>query len=534
MMKMQKISSFFENHELFIADNLKWKIYFVWMVILLLSAVGYSSFIAFNYKSQPLIDLHAFRQTQTALTAYWLSINGFSFDYETPVAGFPWSIPFEFPIYQYIASFISRAFNVSLDQTGRILSYLFLLGCIWPVAEIFRILKIPKITIVVFATLFLSSPLYLYWGRTFMIETAVLFFSLASLSCGISILLEKINIQRAIAFLFFSTLAILQKSTTEGPILLFLLIVVWVRNFYNDGAGCRTSIKPSKFSLLIFAVLFIGVGWAHYADTIKIKNLFGMQLTSDALSSWNFGSLEQRISFSTWYLIIWSRAFKDNIGGLLGLVIFLAPFLMWRGDKYFLKVALLPLALFVLPVLIFTNLYFVHEYYQVSNLVFIIFSVSILIGAWFPSFCKSKMIIPVLMMPIMALNFYSFNNYYANVIGRPIDQQDSRSVKAYMVGKYLYKNTPQNSSVAIFGLDWSSEVAFNSRRKTFTAPPWFDQYEDLLLNPQKYMGELPLSAIVICPNKDVFPAGFDLLKIVNANKSSKKVVISDCTILLSQ
>ena len=60
------------------------------MVALSLSA--YALWIGWD---QPIIDQHGFRQTQTALAAYWLLHGGDWLAYETPVLGSPWSIPME-------------------------------------------------------------------------------------------------------------------------------------------------------------------------------------------------------------------------------------------------------------------------------------------------------------------------------------------------------------------------------------------------------------------------------------------------------
>ncbi|MGH7490376.1 MAG: glycosyl transferase, partial [bacterium] len=49
--------------------------------------------------TSPVLDLHNFRQAQTAISAYWSWREGFKLAYETPVLGYPWAIPFEFPIY---------------------------------------------------------------------------------------------------------------------------------------------------------------------------------------------------------------------------------------------------------------------------------------------------------------------------------------------------------------------------------------------------------------------------------------------------
>ena len=62
-----------------------------------LVALIYSFYLAVTYAGQPPLDVHSFRQTQTALTSYWFIHQGFQFAYETPVVGAPWAIPFEFP-----------------------------------------------------------------------------------------------------------------------------------------------------------------------------------------------------------------------------------------------------------------------------------------------------------------------------------------------------------------------------------------------------------------------------------------------------
>jgi hypothetical protein len=43
---------------------------------------------------QPLLERNAFRQTQTALTAYWIGAGSDFLNYITPVVGYPWAVPF--------------------------------------------------------------------------------------------------------------------------------------------------------------------------------------------------------------------------------------------------------------------------------------------------------------------------------------------------------------------------------------------------------------------------------------------------------
>ncbi|WP_277186089.1 hypothetical protein, partial [Caballeronia sp. BR00000012568055] len=59
-----------------------------------LMVLAISIWLTIEFRSQPLLGLHAFRQTQTALTSYWACKQGVQLSYWTPVAGFPWAIPF--------------------------------------------------------------------------------------------------------------------------------------------------------------------------------------------------------------------------------------------------------------------------------------------------------------------------------------------------------------------------------------------------------------------------------------------------------
>jgi hypothetical protein len=73
----------------------------LWIWLLLSAATLFAAAFWFSTLNQPLIDRHEFRQTQTALSALFMQpgLEGL-LNYETPVLGAPWSIPFEFPLFQ--------------------------------------------------------------------------------------------------------------------------------------------------------------------------------------------------------------------------------------------------------------------------------------------------------------------------------------------------------------------------------------------------------------------------------------------------
>ena len=76
-----------------------------------------------------LLDRYQFRQSQTALTAYWLQQDGFQPAYPLPIFGPPWSVPFEFPLYQWIVALLANATGLSLLSAARLVGIgFFLLG----------------------------------------------------------------------------------------------------------------------------------------------------------------------------------------------------------------------------------------------------------------------------------------------------------------------------------------------------------------------------------------------------------------------
>ena len=69
-----------------------------------------------------LLDAHGFRQTQTAISTYYLLKGSSVLAYETPVLGPPWSIPFEFPLYQWLVALAVAVLDLNIESAGRLVS----------------------------------------------------------------------------------------------------------------------------------------------------------------------------------------------------------------------------------------------------------------------------------------------------------------------------------------------------------------------------------------------------------------------------
>jgi hypothetical protein len=147
------------------------------LLILIAGLVCFDVFILIYGINNGINDLHGFRQSQTALTAYWLDREPHGLAYVTPVLGYPWSVPFEFPVYQWIVVLLMKA-GVPLVIGGRLVSFAAFVACLVPLKVMARDFNVPNRAFLFIAAIYLACPFYIFWSRTFMIETTALLFSL--------------------------------------------------------------------------------------------------------------------------------------------------------------------------------------------------------------------------------------------------------------------------------------------------------------------------------------------------------------------
>lgn len=475
----------------------------LWCRLIAVFCFSYAAYIAVRYAEQPLLDQYFFRQTQTALTSFWMMKEGFKLAYDTPVAGTPWSIPFEFPIYQVIVALVSKATAWPLTAVGRLFSFLFLACCLIPARSIVRLLRLDTANYSVFAALLLSSPLYLYWGRSFMIETASLFFAVAAIRYFIELLQGTRSVWSGAMFLAFMSLCILQKATTGLPVLAVLGLVFLYSGCAELALNSRVSgFARKKFILekAVFAAIYIGVplalgvAWTVYTDRIKALNPLGVHLTSSALGAWNWGSLSQRGSSALYTDVFWSRIFVGNLSGLLGLALFVLFFIFVRKPLERAVVAI-SLLMGVLPPLLFTNLHIVHSYYQTSNLLFAIFALAVCVVAVGKKIQRWGGPVLVLTLLMICSNYFWFSTTYLNIVKANFSPSSTRELA---VAEVLKREVPPSKGFVAFGADWNSAMAFLSERKSFTVPGFVKDYEDNSRNPLNYMDVDDLGAVVLC------------------------------------
>lgn len=466
-----------------------------WIWLLLTAGLVFAGLFWFGTLQQPLIDRHEFRQTQTALSALFMQpgLEGL-LNYQTPVVGAPWSIPFEFPLFQWLARQLASLSGLNLSSSGRLLSVLFGLGCLWPATRLMQRFSLSFTAMGLFVALYCSSSIYLLWNRAFLMESTALFFTLMSLDLYSQLRpitsAKNINVLTFV-FTISLSLSLLVKATTALPALI-LMAGDWIwqnKTILKNRQGIGQQLFVGSGMALAFALLY---SWTHHADALKQLNPIGSQLTSSALRAWNFGELSQRLQPQLWQNVVLQRMLTPL--GALPITALIGAGL-WSSSKTVQTFLLACVFLAFAPLLIFTNLHIAHSYYQASNQIFLLMalagSAGTLLDRAGQRSIQTMLVIAALTLVIIA----NLQTFYTNDWPR-VQRMNSDKLA---IGNLIQNKTPTDSAILVFGDDWSSAFAYHSQRRAFTRPDW----PNLNLNPtivlgnaKQLIGGLPVGAVV--------------------------------------
>ena len=454
---------------------------YIFMIII----AFHSLYILSSGFSHPIIDLFGFRQAQTAITSYWLIEEGYKLSYITPILGPPWSIPFEFPIYQYIVSFAQNISGLTLDQSGRLVSILFYFISAVSLFLVFRVLGFTIIQSLTPVVLFSSSPFYLFWSRTFMIESTALAFGLLTILFFIKSIRSPNYGYIALATIF-GTLSALTKVTTFGIFLTFISII-FLKYCFERYSGL-INISYRKLFIIIIPItvvpIVIAMVWNGYADFLKSQNPLAIFLVSDNLFKWNFGTIEQKLALKTWLAVL-SRA-ELIVGAtgfvVLGLVSLISKKVFW--------VSLAAIVSFLIGPVVFTNLYVVHEYYFYANGLFALIFVS---GGIVALLENRYILTPALIvLLILVVMHYKYQNTYPQAIKQ---SQYSSLVK---VGKAIKAVTKKSEVILIYGHDWNSTIPYYAKRKAIMDRAYYSLEKDEMKKSLNKLDGQNIGAVLLC------------------------------------
>lgn len=436
---------------------------------------------------------HEFRQAQTGISAMFIQREGnFSLAYPTPVLGQPWSVPFEFPLYQWTVAVVSNTFHLPLVQAARAVSVACFYGFLVALALWLRRLGLSRTQRAVTLSLVLTCPLYIFYSRAFLIETMALMFGMWYLAA-----LHESVARRSVAWLAVAALA----GTGAGLVKVTTFIVCLVPAFGwcvwwlwqcrpQAGAADRWSLAR-MFGWLAAAhvVPFAAtIAWVKYADAIKVLNPSGASLTSAGLAAFNFG-YGHHLDPAIW--AAWYGKITETICSVEVLVVafVLAGFAgRWRWQ------ACAALGLFVVAQLIFPVLYAAHSYYYVAS------AFALFVGLGFAlSGLLDKRIprgVPVAAwLIVLALQVRFF-------LGHQYDEQRIPGNGGGLAAA-LQEFTDQERSLIIAGNDWSSILPYYAERRALMIRNDLTHRRDYLEQAFARMQDAQVAALVLIgPEQD--------------------------------
>jgi hypothetical protein len=326
-----------------------------------------------------------------------------------------------------------------------------------------------------------------------MIETAALFLTVACVPFCLDLLKQDISRRGVFLLTLLATLAILQKITTAVPMLAVMAAAVVIQRLVSRSLRCKDLV----WLAVCFGIpLAAGITWTHYTDLVKNTSYLGPQISSAALSDWNWGTPVQRRASQIYREIFENRIFLQNMAGWLGMGLLCASLLPAAGNKL-RRITAVCLLAGILPVLLFLNLHYIHSYYQVACVAYLIFALAVSAGDLLPRTCRYPGIAVLVTALLVASNLRNFKKEYYAFAAEAHPAETSLPLQ---VAAALREEVPPGSAFVALGFDWNSTLAYYAQRKSFTVPDWYTRFDDVLDNPHAFHGDLPLGAVVVWPS----------------------------------
>lgn len=426
----------------------------------------YCSLVGWN---NTLDDIHGFRQTQTAISTFYTIKDGFTFKYIIPVLGAPWSLPFEFPIYQWIVATLVLLFKTPLDQTGRFVTLVFFYLSFFPLYALLGYLVKNSGHRLIILSFVLLNPIYLFWSRTFMLESTALFLNLSFL-WGTAKSLEHQRPKYIISALLAGVLASLTKLPTFVafcfPASIIFLWFWWKEKLSRFAP--KILLKYGGYGVLLVGIpLLCELRWIQFSDYQKSLNPIAAEyLTSKVLGFWIFGTSQQRFSLETWQTIFERPLVLNMLGQLsigkiriFNLVLLVGFFLLLNPRRR--KEILLSFACFLFGPALFTNLYYVHDYYFNANSVFLAIFLGLVIISLLemPAGKLLHLTKIVFFVLLLLLSLHQYTRVYYG-------PQKTNHVWRKNIAEIIKANTSEKDILLIYGQDaWSPVIPYYSERK---------------------------------------------------------------------
>ena len=434
-----------------------------------------------------LLDRYQFRLTQTALGAYWLQQDGFSLAHPLPIFGPPWSVPLEFPLYQWLVAQLSTLAGVSLVSAARTVGLLFFLATLPALYGLAGLIESDSRRRLLIPAAVLATPLCLFYARAFMIESCATAFAIWYLFSHVRSL-QKSDLRWAVAATVLALAAALVKITTFAV----FCVPAALHALWHIRQKTGTFRSRGFYRDILLAGLPVGVAlittlrWIAFSDAIKQANPFAAFLTSENLRAWNYGTLAQRLDPAFW------RRLHEYL--TLGVLSHLALLLL-AGCWFLIKApyrwaALLCAAGYLIGPLLFANLYAVHEYYHYPAAFFAATAAGVVLAG----VMQSDRLGPNLKASLVVVFFVLQGANYALGYGPALR---SRPSPPPQLTEVIRQAVPPEGVLLVYGSDWNTILPYYSQRRAILVPNGQADDVDKLETVLASLGSDQISALVV-------------------------------------
>lgn len=425
---------------------------------------------------------HSFRQFQTAVSARYLARDGFRLDYETPVLGPPWSIPMEFPLYQYTVAATVRLTGATLETAGRAVSMAYFWAALPAVWLLLRRWGVARETRLLALALLLTTPVHLFYGRHFMIETTALCAGLWFLWAFTGLLQTGRWAYAAPAALLAIAGSLAKVTTFFG--FGFAAVLVMAAAIRARPREWRRLFARS--ALVLLPALVLSILWVRYADSLKAENPVGGFLASSRLHEFNFGRLGQRVDPGVWgqiHEIVRTKVATELVLAFALVGVALAP----RSRQWLAGGCLL---CFAAALAVFTNLFYIHDYYFEATAVFLLGAIVLGLEG-----LLTHAALPVLLrIGVIALVVLAQTAAFWREFG---GQFKSPAPVAPPLAGVLDRLTEPEEVIVVVGQDWHASLPYFSDRRALMIPSGFEQNRAALLKSVSLLGDRRIGALVV-------------------------------------
>ena len=417
-------------------------------------------------------DIHGWRQAQTAITAYFIQQGGPWIAYETPVLGPPWRIPHELPRLPARRGHRRRCVGPHAgsrrpcDFAGILL---FALGVAFLLLGELGVCPWNRLLVLGF---WLLSPHYIFWSRTFMVESTALFL------CSLFLLLAGRFLSRArpvyaIGAVASGALGAAVKPITVVPFVL-LASVWWLLTLRKHPQ--RLGIRMAG-ALVVVLPLVGGWLWQRHADSLKgldFNPLAWGIASSQLFRDWILGPVgawagpDVRLKWENWQALLSSRV-PETLGHPAVAVASLGGILVARRRRA--VYALLVTAAFV-HLALFMPLHLAHPYYMYAIGGFLITAVGLAAVALRECDDWRRHLAWALagLLAVSGVSTYS-SGLYLEQLGNAY----RRPAWFVRLAREISARTEPNDVIVVFGMNWNPELPYYARRRALMWPAWGDR-----------------------------------------------------------